>query len=106
MNLEWLKEYIAMDSQSGILVDIISKAIEGAFSEFARQQGYEQSYYQQPMTSANTAFSYGPIQQQSESSSRIDLIHALPTRGRKVPNSCFQGEFCIKERKIGRNAFV
>jgi hypothetical protein len=27
-----------------------------------------------------------------------DLIHALPTRGRKVPNSCFQGEFCIKER--------
>jgi hypothetical protein len=36
----------------------------------------------------------------------VDLIHALPTRGRKVPNSCFQGEFCIKERKIGRNAFV
>jgi hypothetical protein len=26
----------------------------------------------------------------------VDLIHALPTRGRKVPNSCFQGEFCIK----------
>jgi hypothetical protein len=22
---------------------------------------------------------------------RVDLIHALPTRGRKVPNSCFQG---------------
>jgi hypothetical protein len=21
----------------------------------------------------------------------VDLIHALPTRGRKVPNSCFQG---------------
>jgi hypothetical protein len=36
----------------------------------------------------------------------VDLIHALPTRGRKVPNSCSQGEFCIKERKIGRNAFV
>jgi hypothetical protein len=36
----------------------------------------------------------------------VDLIHALPTRGRKVPNSCFQGEFCIKGRKIGRNAFV
>jgi hypothetical protein len=36
----------------------------------------------------------------------VDLIHALPTRGRKVPNSCFQGEFCIKERKIGRNALV
>jgi hypothetical protein len=34
----------------------------------------------------------------------VDLIHALPTRGRKVPNSCFQGEFCIMERKIG--AFV
>jgi hypothetical protein len=34
----------------------------------------------------------------------VDLIHALPTRGRKVPNSCFQGELCIKGRKIGRNA--
>jgi hypothetical protein len=28
----------------------------------------------------------------------VDLIHALPTRGMKVPNSCFQGEFCIKEK--------
>jgi hypothetical protein len=36
----------------------------------------------------------------------VDLIHALPTRGRNVPNSCFQGEFCIKGTKIGRNAFV
>jgi hypothetical protein len=36
----------------------------------------------------------------------VDLIHALPTRGRKVPNSCFQGEFCIKKQKFGRNAFV
>jgi hypothetical protein len=38
----------------------------------------------------------------------VDLIHALPTRGRKVPNSCFQGEFCIKGREIkfGKNAFV
>jgi hypothetical protein len=36
----------------------------------------------------------------------VDLIHALPTRGRKVPNSCFQGELCIQGRKIGRNAFV
>jgi hypothetical protein len=36
----------------------------------------------------------------------VDLIHGLPTRGRKVPNSCFQGEFCIKGRKIGRNALV
>jgi hypothetical protein len=36
----------------------------------------------------------------------VDLIHALPTRGRKVPNSCSQGEFCIEGRKIGRNAFV
>jgi hypothetical protein len=36
----------------------------------------------------------------------VDLIHSLPTRGKKVPNSCFQGEFCIKGRKIGRNAFV
>jgi hypothetical protein len=36
----------------------------------------------------------------------VDLIHALPTRGNKVPNSCFQGEFCTKGRKIGRNAFI
>jgi hypothetical protein len=36
----------------------------------------------------------------------VDLIHALPTRGRKVPYSCFQGEFCINGRKIGRNAIV
>jgi hypothetical protein len=37
----------------------------------------------------------------------VDLIHALPIRGRKVPSSCFQWEFCIKGRKIGRrNAFV
>jgi hypothetical protein len=31
----------------------------------------------------------------------VDLIHALSTRGRKVPSSCFQGDFCIKGRKIG-----
>jgi hypothetical protein len=36
----------------------------------------------------------------------VDLIHALPTRGRKVPNSCFKGEFCNKGRKLGGNAFV
>jgi hypothetical protein len=36
----------------------------------------------------------------------LDLIHTLPTRGRKVSNSCFQGELCIKGRKIGRNASV
>jgi hypothetical protein len=36
----------------------------------------------------------------------VDLTHALPTRGRKVPNSWFQREFCIKGRKSGRNAFV
>jgi hypothetical protein len=36
----------------------------------------------------------------------VDLIHALPTRGRKVPNSFVQGEFCIKGRKIVRNTFV
>jgi hypothetical protein len=30
----------------------------------------------------------------------VALIHALPIRGRKVPNSWFQGEFCIKERKV------
>jgi hypothetical protein len=35
----------------------------------------------------------------------VDLIHALPTRERKEPKSCFQREFCIKGRKIGRNAF-
>jgi hypothetical protein len=26
--------------------------------------------------------------------------------GGEVPNSRFQGEFCIEERKIGRHAFV
>jgi hypothetical protein len=31
----------------------------------------------------------------------VDLIHALPTMGKKVPNSCFQGEFCIKGTKLG-----
>jgi hypothetical protein len=35
----------------------------------------------------------------------VDLIHALQTRG-EVPNSCFQGKFCIEGRKIGGNAFV
>jgi hypothetical protein len=29
----------------------------------------------------------------------VDLIHALPIRRRKLSNSCFQGEFCIKGRK-------
>jgi hypothetical protein len=36
----------------------------------------------------------------------VDLIHALPKSGWKVPNSYFQGELCIKGRKNGRNAFV
>jgi hypothetical protein len=36
----------------------------------------------------------------------VNLIDALPTSGRKVPNSCSQVEFCIKEEKFGRNAFV
>jgi hypothetical protein len=27
----------------------------------------------------------------------VDLIHALPTRGRKVPNSYFQGEFAPRK---------
>jgi hypothetical protein len=45
-----------MDSQFGILVKIISKAIEGAFFEFAHQQSYEKLYYQQPTLSANVAF--------------------------------------------------
>jgi hypothetical protein len=31
----------------------------------------------------------------------VDLIHALPIKGRKVPNSCFQGEFCIKRENLG-----
>jgi hypothetical protein len=34
------EEYIAMDSQSGILADIISNAIKSAFSDFAQQQRY------------------------------------------------------------------
>jgi hypothetical protein len=32
----------------------------------------------------------------------VDLTHALPTRGRKVPNSCFEGEFASRKE----NAFV
>jgi hypothetical protein len=36
----------------------------------------------------------------------VDLIHALPIKGRKVPNSCFQGGVLHQERKFGRNAFV
>jgi hypothetical protein len=36
----------------------------------------------------------------------VDLIHALPIRGRKVPNSCFQGEFASRKEKLGKNAFV
>jgi hypothetical protein len=36
----------------------------------------------------------------------VNLIHALITRGRKVPNSYFQGEFCIKWRKLGRNVLA
>jgi hypothetical protein len=31
----------------------------------------------------------------------VDLIHALPTKGRKVPNSCFQGEFASRKDKLG-----
>jgi hypothetical protein len=50
-----------MDKQSGILVDIMSNAIKSAFSEFAQQERYERTYYQQPMTLANTAFSYGSV---------------------------------------------
>jgi hypothetical protein len=36
----------------------------------------------------------------------VYLIHALPRRGRKVPNSCFQGGFASRKEKLGRNAFV
>jgi hypothetical protein len=31
----------------------------------------------------------------------VGLIHVLPTRGRKVPNSCFQGEFALRKEKLG-----
>jgi hypothetical protein len=31
----------------------------------------------------------------------VDLIHALSTRGRKVPNSCFLGEFASRKEKLG-----
>jgi hypothetical protein len=53
-----------MDCQSRVLTDIISSAIKSVFSEFAQQQMYERTYYQQPMTSANIAFSYGSSQHQ------------------------------------------
>jgi hypothetical protein len=31
----------------------------------------------------------------------VNLIHALPIRGRKVPNSYFQGSFATREEKLG-----
>jgi hypothetical protein len=31
----------------------------------------------------------------------VDLIHAFPTRGRKVSNSCFQGECALRKEKLG-----
>jgi hypothetical protein len=31
----------------------------------------------------------------------VDLIHALPTKERKVPNSCFQGSFASREENVG-----
>jgi hypothetical protein len=37
----------------------------------------------------------------------VDSVHALPTRGRKVPNSSGEGGvFASRGRNIGRNAFV
>jgi hypothetical protein len=36
----------------------------------------------------------------------VHLIYALPTRGRKVPNSCFQGAFASRKENLGENAFV
>jgi hypothetical protein len=36
----------------------------------------------------------------------LAFVDTIPTRGRKVSNSCFQGKFCINGRKIGRYAFV
>jgi hypothetical protein len=34
----------------------------------------------------------------------VDLIHALPTRWRKVPNSCFQGELKLEEMHLFRES--
>jgi hypothetical protein len=36
----------------------------------------------------------------------VDLIYALSTRGRKVPNSCFQWEFLHQGKKKWEKAFV
>jgi hypothetical protein len=37
----------------------------------------------------------------------VDLIHALPTRGRDiVPNLCFHGEFCICSGGLAFTCFV
>jgi hypothetical protein len=60
------------------LANIIKKQLK--VHSLARQQSYEQSYYQQLMTSANTAFSYCPIQQQSyEEPSYIYIYtHTVP----------------------------
>jgi hypothetical protein len=52
------------------------------------------------------SFSFFLVVEKKHMLSFVALIHALPPRERKVPNSCFQGEFCIKGRKKGRNTFV
>jgi hypothetical protein len=36
----------------------------------------------------------------------VDMIHALPTRGRKVANSFKRGIFASRGRKMWRNSFV
>jgi hypothetical protein len=56
MNQEVFEENIqcAMDNQSEALINIISNAIKGAFSDFAQQQGYVAPYCQQPRLLTNT----------------------------------------------------
>jgi hypothetical protein len=89
------EEYITMDSQSGMLADLISNAIKSAFSEFAQQQRYERTYYQQSMTSANTSFSYGQIQQQSyeESACMYPLNYA--TTSMSTTDKSAYGDYLI-----------
>jgi hypothetical protein len=81
-----------MDNQSGILADIISNAIKSTFSELAQQQNYERTYYQQPITSANAVFSYGPIQQQRYEESAY--IYPRSSRTTTISASIVPGPAC------------
>jgi hypothetical protein len=69
-----------MDNLCEAMMDIVDHAIKSVFSHGStQQQEYAEMYYQQPMTSANTAFSYDPIQQQSYKNHHPYILdHQMP----------------------------